>query len=266
MSAGGGASRAGAAAGYPAAPNSRFILAVPAPLSDRPPDASGARSAPVTPFTPDKAQIAALPAFERLPLDRIELVTTAAQIERAIAVWAGAGALGFDTESKPTFVKGEVSDGPHVLQLATAERAWVIVLRDPGCRAAVAAWLGADTTTKVGFGLRDDLHRIRERLGAEPRGVVDLNHLFRSRGFRKDIGVKAAVAVLFGHRFAKSGKAGTSNWAAPRLSESQLLYAANDAWAALRVWDARDRLPPVVAADERLALRSSVRPYEGDPP
>jgi ribonuclease D len=43
------------------------------------------------------------------------------------------------------------------------------------------------------------------------------------------------VAVLFGQRFAKSKKAATSNWSARTLSESQILYAANDAWAARRV-------------------------------
>jgi ribonuclease D len=59
--------------------------------------------------------------------------------------------------------------------------------------------------------------------------------VFRERGYRKDMGVKAAVAVLFGQRFAKSKKAATSNWSARTLSESQILYAANDAWAARRV-------------------------------
>jgi ribonuclease D len=78
--------------------------------------------------------------------------------------------------------------------------------------------------------------------------VVDLNHLFRARGYRKDIGVKTAVAILFGRRFLKSGKASTSNWAARQLSESQLLYAANDAWAAARVFAAMGSASPVLSA------------------
>jgi ribonuclease D len=49
------------------------------------------------------------------------------------------------------------------------------------------------------------------------------------------MGVKGAVAVLFNQRFIKSKKAATSNWANPRLSEAQLVYAANDAWAAAMV-------------------------------
>ncbi len=190
------------------------------------------------PFTPNKEQIAALEPFERLPLTHIELVSTGPQAGRAIAELAGAAVLGFDTESKPTFAKGELSDGPHIVQLATPSKAWLFQLHDPACRAALAELLASHASHKVGFGLGDDLRRIRSKLGVEAVGVIDLNHLFRARGYRKDIGVKTAVAILFGRRFLKSGKASTSNWAARQLSESQLLYAANDAWAAVRVFEA----------------------------
>lgn len=191
-----------------------------------------------TPFTPDKAQIAALEPFERLPLARIALVATAAQAQPALAELAGAHVLGFDTESKPTFTKGEVSDGPHTVQLATLDKAWVFQLHEPDCRALLARFLATHPSKKVGFGLGDDLRRIRSKLGVDALGVVDLNHLFRAAGYRKDIGVKTAVAILFERRFLKSGKASTSNWAARMLGESQLMYAANDAWAAVRVFDA----------------------------
>ena len=201
-----------------------------------------------TPFTPDKAQIAALEPFERLPLEQIELVATGAQAERAIVELAGAAVLGFDTESKPTFARGEVSEGPHIVQLATLAKAWVFQLHDPVCRAALAELLAAHASSKVGFGLGDDIRRIRAKLGVEAFGVVDLNHLFRAQGYRKDIGVKTAVALLFERRFLKSGRASTSNWAARQLSEGQLLYAANDAWAAARVFDALQRPAPVRSA------------------
>ncbi|KQW37901.1 3'-5' exonuclease [Rhizobacter sp. Root404] len=194
-----------------------------------------------SPFTPDKEQIAALEPFERLPLERIELIATGSHAERAIAELAGATMLGFDTESKPTFAKGEVSDGPHIVQLATLEKAWIFQLHDADCRAVLCELLATHAGQKVGFGLGDDMRRIRGKLGVEARGVVDLNHLFRAQGYRKDIGVKTAVALLFGKRFLKSGKASTSNWAARQLSESQLLYAANDAWAAARVYEAMNR-------------------------
>ena len=200
-----------------------------------------------TPFTPDKDQIAALEPFERLPLARIALVSTRAEAERAITELDHAAVLGFDTESKPTFTKGEVSDGPHTVQLATLDRGFVFQLHDPACRDALASLLAMHPSKKVGFGLGDDVRRIRGKLGVEVLGVVDLNHLFRARGYRKDIGVKTAVAVMFDRRFIKSGKASTSNWAARELGDSQLLYAANDAWAALRVYAAMQGAMQVVA-------------------
>ena len=188
--------------------------------------------------TPDKDAIALLPPFERLGLDRITLVSTGAQAQQALAQLTRAAAWGFDTESKPTFRVGEASDGPHVLQLATRERAWVIQLHDSECRAVAAQLLALDGITKAGFGLGDDRKRIVHKLGIEPQGILELNTVFHERGYRKDMGVKGAVAVLFKQRFQKSKKAATSNWANARLSESQLVYAANDAYAAIRVWEA----------------------------
>jgi ribonuclease D len=90
---------------------------------------------------------------------------------------------------------------------------------------------------KAGFGLGDDTKRIIRKLGIEPQGILELNTIFRQRGYRKDMGVKGAVAVLFNQRFIKSKKAATSNWANPHLTEAQLVYAANDAYAAIRVYD-----------------------------
>ena len=187
---------------------------------------------------PDKDQIALLEPFERLAATRISLVSTAQHALEAFEALALAAVLGFDTESKPTFQKDEVSGGPHIVQLSTAEQAFVIQLHDPQCRSLVAGFLAQHHSAKVGFGLGDDIRRISARLGVSARNVVDLNDLFRHQGYRKDMGVKAAVALLFNKRFLKSKKAATSNWASVQLTESQINYAANDAWAAIRVYQA----------------------------
>src|SRR5688572_3895331 len=188
--------------------------------------------------TPDKAQIALLEPFDRLGLDRIALVATAVQAHAAWTELAAAGVWGFDTESKPTFFKDQVSEGPHIVQLATPHKAWVFQLHDLECRAVVAQLLALTGIVKAGFGLGDDRKRIQSKLGVEPVDVLELNTIFRNRGYRKDMGVKGAVAILFNRRFIKSKKATTSNWANPRLSEAQLIYAANDAYAAVRVFHA----------------------------
>ncbi len=188
--------------------------------------------------TPDKEAIALLPPFARLGLDRITLVNTGPQAQLAREALMASRAWGFDTESKPTFKVGEASDGPHVLQLATGERAWVFQLHHPDCRAVAADLLAHAGITKAGFGLGDDRKRILHKFGVEPADILELNTIFKAQGYRKEMGVKGAVAVLFNQRFLKSKKAATSNWANLHLTESQLIYAANDAYAAYRVWEA----------------------------
>jgi len=188
--------------------------------------------------TPSKEQMALLPEFDRLGLDRITLVSTAAAAQVAQVELLQAPVWGFDTESKPTFFKDQLSEGPHIVQLATLHKAWVFQLHDPGCTAVVAQLLAWPGCTKAGFGLGDDRKRILAKLAVEAHGVLELNTVFRQRGYRKDMGVKGAVAVLFNQRFIKSKKAATSNWALPQLTQSQLIYAANDAYAAARVYHA----------------------------
>lgn len=189
-------------------------------------------------LTPGKEEIALLEPFDRLELTQIQLVSSAKEAAVALLELASSTALGFDTESKPTFAKNEASDGPHIVQLATDKKAWIFQLEDADCRQAVATLLESPAIIKAGFGLGDDRRRIINKLGIDLQGVLDLNTVFRERGYRKDMGVRGAIAVLFNKRFVKSKKASTSNWANARLSESQLIYAANDAYGAYRVYKA----------------------------
>ena len=190
------------------------------------------------PPLPTREEIALLDTFAGLELRDIEVVSTALQAEQALAALGALRVVGFDTESKPTFLKNEVSTGPHTVQLASLERAWVFQLHDPVCRAAAASLLASSALTKVGFGLAGDRTQIRQTLGIEPQAIVDLDTVFKRRGYRNSVGVKTAVAVVFGQRFVKSRKQTTSNWAGRQLTEAQVRYAANDAYAAMRVMDA----------------------------
>lgn len=189
-------------------------------------------------YTPDKEQIALLEPFDRLGLADIQLVATADQAQQAARELASATVLGFDTESKPTFAKQEASTGPHTVQLSNLHKAWVFQLLDPECRRVVGAVLESPSIIKAGFGLGDDKRRIVQKLGVELQGVLELNTVFRARGYRKDMGVRGAIAVVFNKRFIKSKKASTSNWANVELTPAQLIYAANDAYGAIRVFDA----------------------------
>lgn len=185
--------------------------------------------------------------FVGLTLERIHVPTNTEAFSNAAAEIHAAGIVGFDTESKPTFTVGEVSEGPHLAQFALSDRAYLFQLHYPEGLPFLIELLQSEKIIKVGFGLQSDSAHIYTKLGIRMSGVVDLNTVFSMKGFRKQIGVSTAVAVVLNQRFAKSKRITTSNWSEPELSSQQLLYAANDAYAALKVLEAlnlpREELP-----------------------
>jgi RNA polymerase sigma factor for flagellar operon FliA len=181
---------------------------------------------------------AELPIYEGIALAQVTLVDTPALAADAQATLMAADAIGFDTESKPTFLKGEVSTGPHLVQLATEDRAWLFPITRSGDHSALQAILASPRVLKVGFGLGNDRSALKSRLGVTLENVLDLGEILRGPGYRGTVGAKVAVAHFFGQKLQKSKKTGTSNWANPRLTERQMLYAANDAHVALRLYRA----------------------------
>ena len=179
--------------------------------------------------------MALLPQFAGLALEHIEVPASAAEFAAAEADLAAHRFVGFDTESKPIFRKGEVSDGPHVVQLATLHKAYIFQLHRRGCRECLARLLEETSVVKVGFGLDSDRSQLPITLGIAPRAVLDLGAVFRRQGYRKSVGVRTAVAIVFKQRFLKPKSVTTSDWAQPNLRPNQLIYAANDAYAALKV-------------------------------
>lgn len=190
------------------------------------------------PIAPSKAETALLAPFEGLPLDRIFVPGSVAEFGEASREILEAGVAGFDTESKPTFAVGEKSRGPHVVQFALRNKAFIFQLHHRESKKFVSELLQSEDVLKVGFGLKSDRGQIQARLGVLPRAVLDLDHVFRKHGYAGQIGVRAAVGAVLQRSFPKSKSITTSNWAARQLTARQLLYAANDAYAALRVRDA----------------------------
>lgn len=190
--------------------------------------------------TPNKAEARLLEPFIGLPRSAIVVPSTKDEFGAALAYLQGCETVGFDTESKPTFKVGEVSEGPHVVQFATLERAYVFQLLHTECHPVVAAVLESRDIVKVGFGLKSDFAHLHKKLGVDIQATIDLDTMFRARGYRRETGVRSAVAILFAQAFQKSKRVTTSNWSLPRLDDRQLLYAANDAYAAIRVFMALD--------------------------
>jgi RNA polymerase sigma factor for flagellar operon FliA len=177
-----------------------------------------------------------LPAYAGISLADIILVTSEALAAEAFDALMASDAVGFDTESKPTFLKGEASTGPHLIQLATETRAYLFPILGLPSTDALKTILESPRLLKVGFGLGNDRSALKSRLGIDLNNVLDLGELLRGKGHRGTVGAKVALAHFFGEMMQKSKKIGTSNWANPRLAERQLLYAANDAHVALRIY------------------------------
>lgn len=187
---------------------------------------------------PDKAAVLALEPFTGLALDDIRLPRGEAQLAEAWNALLAQRQIGFDTESRPTFTKGQQSTGPDLVQFATPTHAYLFQLRDPACEALVREVLSSPQIVKVGFDLQQDLTQLRWRLGVEVGPLLDLTKVFHGMGYPRTLGIKSAVAIVFGQRFVKSKRITTSNWANDRLEARQLIYAANDAYVALRVMQA----------------------------
>jgi len=182
---------------------------------------------------------AELPAYQGIQLDQVTLVVSRVLAATAMQALMAADAIGFDSESKPTFRKGEASTGPHLVQLATDAHAYLFPISQAfDVRSALQEILESPAVLKVGFGLGNDRSVLKSRLNIEPNRLLDLGEKLRGPGHRGTVGAKVAVAHFFGQKLQKSKKTGTSNWASPSLSERQLLYAANDAHVALRLYRA----------------------------
>ncbi|MCI5141554.1 MAG: 3'-5' exonuclease domain-containing protein 2 [Candidatus Electrothrix sp. ATG1] len=181
---------------------------------------------------PTKAQIRELPLFPGISLDNIIVVQDKEGAEQAITELKKAPCLGFDTESKPCFRKGEVNKGPHLIQLANASTAFLFPTRFLPAIALLDNILSNPDIKKVGFGLADDTKILQNRFSINLFNTQDLSVTLKKHfRLKQRVGIRAAVAMVFQQRLTKNAQ--TSNWAAFPLQEHQLKYAANDAYASL---------------------------------
>lgn len=210
---------------------------------------------------PSKDEIALMPVFVGLTLEHVHVPTSEDEFASATAAIKAAGIVGFDTESKPTFAVGEVSNGPHVVQFALPDRAYLFQVHRTEGLPFLSELLRSDEVIKVGFGLKSDSGHIFKKFGIQFGGVVDLNVVFSKQGHQKEMGVRNAVAFMFKQRFVKSRKITTTDWSQHELSQPQQLYAANDAYAALKVFEAlkltRNNLPIMGGSEPKQSTEKS---------
>lgn len=165
-----------------------------------------------------------------LPIRRYEgevcMAATPADLARALLDLREESVIGFDTETRPAFRKGE-THLPCLAQLATARRVYLFRLHEPRLSDALAELLAKSSLTKVGVALAHDLRSLRLLFPFAEKNVLDLGVVARRHRISQT-GLRNLAGIFLGVRIPKGAR--TSNWAAPRLSAAQITYAATDAW------------------------------------
>lgn len=189
---------------------------------------------------PSTEELRQFKPFENLDSTQIHVISTLKQAQQIENELKMVKIFGFDSESKPTFQKGEISTGPHLIQLATTQHAYLFQMND-ALFDFLQPILANPQQLKVGFGLKNDAHLFRQK-GIELNNTIELSKCFTHFGFHQTMGIKNAIAFLFQRYFAKSKKVSTSNWAQHRLTPAQIQYATADAYVALLVFLELQRL------------------------
>ncbi len=162
----------------------------------------------------------------------IEVVETLSGMETAARALAEVPLLGFDTETRPAFKKGE-SYQPALIQLATEHRVYLFRISKTGSFQPLRPVLEAPSTLKVGVAIRDDVKELQSMEAFEPGGFVEIADITAKLGY-ENRGLRALAALFMGGRISKAAQ--VSNWARQVLDEKQIRYAATDAWISREIY------------------------------
>lgn len=144
-----------------------------------------------------------------------------------------AAIIGFDTETKPAFQKGQINK-VALLQLATENKCFLIRLSKIGLPDNIKALLENPKLKKVGLSIKDDFHSLAKISDLHPDGFLDLQS-FVKEFMISDCSLTKIHAIIFGKRISKSQQ--LTNWEAGTLTEKQKEYAALDALACVNIYN-----------------------------
>ena len=150
---------------------------------------------------------------------------------------SGHSLLGFDTETRPAYKKGE-SYRPSILQLASEDEVFISQLKHLGLAGELRAILTDPAIIKTGVSLDFDIRELQKLSRFKAAGFMDLGNSARKAGI-KNHGLRGLAAVFLGIRIAKGAQ--TSNWARDVLTPKQILYAATDAWVGRKLYLAMEK-------------------------
>lgn len=157
---------------------------------------------------------------------RIQLVTSPADLDQFAADIRHETVIGFDTETPPTFRKGQ-SHLPTLVQIATGRAAYLFQLRHLPDLKLLRATLENPRLIKAGLALAYDLKELRRVVEFQEQNTLDLGQVAHRIGLKKT-GLRNLAGIFLGYRVAKGPR--TSNWGRHPLTPQQINYAATDAW------------------------------------
>ena len=174
--------------------------------------------------------------LNQLPTEKysgdIIVVDDDAGVEEAVRQLREAPIIGFDTETKPSFQKGQIN---HValLQLAIRSKTFLVRLSKIGMPEQIKEILEDEKICKVGLSIKDDFHSINKMVKIEPKGFVDLQEYVKKFKI-SDCSLTKIHSIVFGKRISKSQQ--LTNWEASTLTPKQQEYAALDALACINIY------------------------------
>jgi ribonuclease D len=155
------------------------------------------------------------------------------EIGHAIRVLGSSRVLGFDTETKPSYRKGE-SHPIALIQLSTERHAFLFRVHDSGIPRGLKRILEDPRILKIGQGLKHEMRLLKKEFGVDGKGFIDMLDIAHKLDCVPK-SVRGLSAIFLGCRVTKSAQ--RTNWERKTLTEKQRLYAATDAWACLMVYE-----------------------------
>lgn len=175
--------------------------------------------------------------IQNLPLLKFEgkiiVVDNEDDIEKVMQELSRFERVGFDTESKPNFKKGN-SNPLALMQFSVDKRCYLVRVHRTGVTKPITDFMANSDVVKIGLALDDDFHQLKKQTKFIPENFIDLNKLAPQLGVEK-IGVKNLSAIFLNGRVSKNQQ--TSNWENPTFTDAQLTYAATDAWVCLKIYE-----------------------------
>ena len=178
----------------------------------------------------DKKSIAQLPTVT-FP-GKTVVVMSESEAEKAVDFLLSRDILGVDTETRPSFKKGE-SHMVSLLQESTSDVCFLFRLNHIGITPAILRLLENKVVPMVGLSLHDDMLSLHKRVAFTPGFFIDLQDLVGELGI-EDLSLQKLYANLFHQKISKRQR--LTNWDSDVLNDKQKAYAALDAWACINLY------------------------------